>query len=167
MDQPQSTYGTDQQLEFLLDQTDGWVVNDADGCDVAYKQSSRHSPACAETDEPGETVQAITRLSPTRLIVFPPKLPIRQAPGRTRGMDRSGTRSWNQLRRGSTHRVSRFGRMSRCPLPFKRLQRGSLRSKPRRPWPRTPKRRRLRTYKAAQALAYQQVRCKRCGSFLV
>ena len=70
MDHPPSTYRTDEQLEFLLDQTGDWVVNDADGFVVWPLGSLRDAIATAqERMNGGEIVRAVSRLSPDRIIV--------------------------------------------------------------------------------------------------
>jgi hypothetical protein len=71
MDRQPSTYRTDEQLEFLLDQTGDWVVNDADGFVVWPLGSLREAIATArERMNAGELVRAVSRLSPDRIIVF-------------------------------------------------------------------------------------------------
>jgi hypothetical protein len=71
MDHPPCTYRTDEQLEFLLDQTGDWVVNDADGFVVWPPASLRGAIATAqERMKAGELVRAVSRLSPDRIIVF-------------------------------------------------------------------------------------------------
>jgi hypothetical protein len=71
MDRQPSTYRTDEQLDFLLDQTGDWVVNDADGFVVWPLGSLREAIATAqERMNAGELVRAVSRLSPDRIIVF-------------------------------------------------------------------------------------------------